>query len=117
MRKYVRIEGDRVIEAREFPDGIDMASAFHPSIVWVECEEFPEMGSTYDAESGTFASPEAPAVDPVAEARATLAALDAVLPRCVEDIIDALAIEPDLPDIMVERLLAKRAARAVIRGE
>jgi hypothetical protein len=56
--------------------------------------------------------------DPVEEARRTLRDLDAVLPRYAEDIIESLGPnhEEALPQIVRDRLAAKRAARAVIAG-
>lgn len=56
--------------------------------------------------------------DPTTVAKATLADLDAVLPRYAEDIIDSLGPdhEATLPQIVRDRLATKRAARAVIAG-
>lgn len=57
----------------------------------------------------------APAPDPLIEVRAELARLDIVLPRCVEDLISAGAVEESaLPSIMQERLSRKRYLRGLL---
>ncbi len=51
------------------------------------------------------------------EAKATLSALDLVIPRGVEDLITTLAVDvTTLPQIQQDRLTAKAAARAVIQA-
>lgn len=52
-----------------------------------------------------------------AKAQSELAALDVLLPRCVEDLIDVQGIDKTtLPQIMQERIAKKAAAREVIRS-
>lgn len=52
---------------------------------------------------------------PKREAQQTLQELDVVLPRAIEDVINALNInETALPEIMQERLVQKRDARGVL---
>lgn len=47
MQIFARIEGDIVVEIVHLPDGISIADAFHPSLVFVACDGTVTVGMRY----------------------------------------------------------------------
>jgi hypothetical protein len=115
-KKYARIENKIVREIIHLDtDTMDITQMFHPYLVWVLCEE-EEVIAGWTFSDGVFEKPApGPAPDIRQEAIQTLVRLDKDLPRVVEDILAVLDIdEESLPQIVQDRLQAKRNARKVI---
>ncbi len=115
MSIYARLQDGLVSEIISVPTGLTIQEMFHPDFVasCVPCDATVRPGWEYDGSS--FSEPQPPVVSARESAMRTLEALDFYLPRCVEDLIVAMSIdEAGLPQIMQDRLAAKRAARAIV---
>lgn len=77
MKNYARIEDGLVIEVICVDDDFDMASAFNPSLVWVECGNSVSCMWTYS--KGKFKEPQPQAPDVDATANAERARRDSIL--------------------------------------
>lgn len=123
MRTYARINGGIILELISLDESMDVASCFHPDIAKTLVDitdesPLPQVGYSAVQDSNrawVFAEQPSPQMDQLEQAMQTLRSLDAVLPRIAEDIIEAAGIdETNLPQIVRDRLAAKRAARAIV---
>lgn len=80
----------------------------------VECPDIVQMGWKFDGSE--FTAPPQPVLTDIEQAQNTLDELDRVLPRAVEDIIEAMQLDTStLPAIMQERLAQKKSAREILQ--